>query len=158
MCVQFVQVTQIKLKVPRVWEKSLLRMYVWKTPLLIILSILIQFKLHPFPAITFILSITFNAIYCFLYICQVSFPELSTRTLLVISLRFQNKPFLDYEHDRKIHDFFKQNTKSLSTCPRINLIDPVSHQSQIWKISGCLPIFTVNSMVKPNEETILSNQ
>ena len=103
-----------------------------------------------FQQLSFIFQITFNAISCFLYICQVSSLEYSTRTLLAISLHFQNKPFLDYECDRKIYDFFKQNTESLSTCSRINLIDPVSHQSQIWKINSCLPIFTVNNSCRNN--------
>ena len=147
VCVQFVQVTQIKLKVPRVWEKCLLRMYVWKTPLVYYLSILIQ--VTSFSSNYLYLANYFQRNLLFSFICHLSFPERSTRTLFAILLHFQNKPFLDYEHDLKTYDFFQQSTKSLSTCPRINLIDPVSHQSQIWKISGCLPIFTVNKLARP---------
>ena len=154
-------------KYPGLWKKSLLRMYVWKTPIVHYLSILIQVASF-FPAIYLYfasyLSTQFTA---FLYLlpCTLSNTfDFTFRNVYSLCLPFnfhnfdQNLVLLLYilkantflhEYSQDIHSFPKLfHKEALSTCPRINLIDPVSHQSQIWKISGCLPIFTVNKLAR----------
>ena len=87
MCSIIVQVTQIILKVPSVVRKEYVENVRVKNTNFSLLSILIQVASF-FQQFIFTLQVTFNAIYCFLFIYQISFPELSTRTLPIISLRF----------------------------------------------------------------------
>ena len=148
MCSIIVQVTQIILKVPSVVRKEFVENVRVKTPIVHYLSILIQvasffpaiylyfasYFLTQFTAFLYLLPCTLSSTFDFTFrnvysLClPFNFQNFDQNFVLLLYI-FKANTFI-HEYSQDIHSFPKLfHKESLSTCPRINLIDPVSHQS-----------------------------